>query len=106
MVGNRLNKSMDIKEAFRLSLETVKDWELRSAQFSKSYFFFRSYSPSHYRQVTDQVQILHSKSINSCYTNRGCPCTWKWQQWHLEHRWLMRWPAGSTDDRHYDGLLR
>ena len=49
MVGDRLNKSMDIKEAFRLSLETVKDWELRSAQCSKSFFFFRSYSPSHYR---------------------------------------------------------
>jgi len=49
MVGDRLNKSMDIKEAFRLSLETVRDWELRSAQCSKRYFFFRSYSPSHYR---------------------------------------------------------
>lgn len=52
MVGDRLNKSMDIKEAFRLSLETVRDWELRSAQCSKRYFFFRSYSPSHYSNGT------------------------------------------------------
>ncbi|CAO2210662.1 unnamed protein product [Urochloa humidicola] len=52
MVGDRLNKTMDIKEAFRLSLQTVKDWELSSARFSKSYFFFRSYSPSHYSNGT------------------------------------------------------
>ena len=51
MVRDRLNKTMNIKEAFRLSLQTVKDWELSSARFSKSYFFFRSYSPSHYRLV-------------------------------------------------------
>ncbi|CAL5006943.1 unnamed protein product [Urochloa decumbens] len=52
MVGDRLNKTMDIKEAFRVSLQTVKDWELSSARFSKSYFFFRSYSPSHYSNGT------------------------------------------------------
>ena len=49
MVGDRLNKTMDIKDAFRWSLQTVKDWELSGTRFSKSYFFFRSYSPSHYR---------------------------------------------------------
>ncbi|KAL5674813.1 hypothetical protein ACJX0J_010944, partial [Zea mays] len=48
MVGDRLNKTMDIKEAFQRSLQTVKDWELSSAQLSESYFFFRSFSPSHY----------------------------------------------------------
>ncbi|CAL4934442.1 unnamed protein product [Urochloa decumbens] len=52
MVGDRLNKTMDIKEAFRVSLQTVKDWELSSARFSKSYFFFTSYSPSHYSNGT------------------------------------------------------
>ncbi|KXG21876.1 hypothetical protein SORBI_3009G119600 [Sorghum bicolor] len=52
MVRDRLNKTMNIKEAFRLSLQTVKDWELSSARFSKSYFFFRSYSPSHYSNGT------------------------------------------------------
>ncbi|KXG27322.1 hypothetical protein SORBI_3006G251100 [Sorghum bicolor] len=52
MVGDRLNKTMDIKEAFRRSLQTVKDWELSSARFSKSHFFFRSYSPSHYSNGT------------------------------------------------------
>jgi len=52
MVGDRLNRTMNIKEAFQLSLHTVKDWEdweLSGARFYKSYFFFRSYSPSHYR---------------------------------------------------------
>nr|XP_034601218.1 protein trichome birefringence-like 8 [Setaria viridis] len=52
MVGDRLNMTMDIREAFWLSLQTVKDWELSSAQFSQSYFFFRSYSPSHYSNGT------------------------------------------------------
>jgi hypothetical protein len=32
-----------------LSLQTVKRWELSNAWRSKSYLFFRSYSPSHYR---------------------------------------------------------
>ncbi|KAM0826102.1 hypothetical protein ACQ4PT_068563 [Festuca glaucescens] len=48
MVGKRFNVTTDIKEAFRLSLQTVKRWELSSARFSKRYLFFRSYSPSHY----------------------------------------------------------
>ncbi|KAJ1272219.1 hypothetical protein BS78_06G185900 [Paspalum vaginatum] len=48
MVGDRLSKTMNVKDAFRLSLQTVRDWELSSARFSESYFFFRSYSPSHY----------------------------------------------------------
>ncbi|KAF8666493.1 hypothetical protein HU200_053606 [Digitaria exilis] len=52
MVGDRLNKTMDIKDAFRLSLQTVKNWELSSATFSGSHLFFRSYSPSHYSNGT------------------------------------------------------
>ncbi|KQJ96431.1 hypothetical protein BRADI_3g23055v3 [Brachypodium distachyon] len=52
MVGKRLNVTTDIKEAFRLSLQTMTDWELSRARLSKSYFFFRSYSPSHYRNGT------------------------------------------------------
>ncbi|KAL6623053.1 hypothetical protein ACP70R_032932 [Stipagrostis hirtigluma subsp. patula] len=52
MVGGRLNRTMDIKEAFGLSLQTIKDWELSSVRRSKSYFFFRSYSPSHYSNGT------------------------------------------------------
>uniref|UniRef100_A0A0E0M6G2 Uncharacterized protein n=1 Tax=Oryza punctata TaxID=4537 RepID=A0A0E0M6G2_ORYPU len=32
MVGDRLNMSMDIKEAFRWSVETVKDWEISSTR--------------------------------------------------------------------------
>ncbi|CAO2201361.1 unnamed protein product [Urochloa humidicola] len=52
MVGDRLNKTMNIREAFRLSLQTVMDWELSNARFPKSYFFFRGYSPSHYSNGT------------------------------------------------------
>ncbi|EEE68357.1 protein trichome birefringence-like 8 isoform X2 [Oryza sativa Japonica Group] len=52
MVGDRLNMSMDIKEAFRWSLDTVKDWEISSTRVPNSYFFFRSYSPSHYSNGT------------------------------------------------------
>lgn len=48
MVGKRFNVTTDIKEAFRLSLQTVKRWELSNARRSKNYLFFRSYSPSHY----------------------------------------------------------
>lgn len=49
MVGKRFNVTTDIREAFWLSLQTVKRWELSNARRSKSYLFFRSYSPSHYR---------------------------------------------------------
>ncbi|VAI93577.1 hypothetical protein VPH35_132960 [Triticum aestivum] len=53
MVGNRFNMKMDIKEAFRLSLQTVKDWALSNPRLSRSsYLFFRSYSPSHYDNGT------------------------------------------------------
>uniref|UniRef100_A0ACD5X3R5 Uncharacterized protein n=1 Tax=Avena sativa TaxID=4498 RepID=A0ACD5X3R5_AVESA len=51
MVGKRLNVTTDIKEAFRLSLQTVRRWEL-SARLPESYLFFRSYSPSHYSNGT------------------------------------------------------
>jgi hypothetical protein len=46
--------------------------EFSSAHFSQSYFFFRSYSPSHYRQVTRRVQIIHQNmKLSSRYDNRG-----------------------------------
>uniref|UniRef100_A0ACD6A1Y9 Uncharacterized protein n=1 Tax=Avena sativa TaxID=4498 RepID=A0ACD6A1Y9_AVESA len=51
MVGKRLNVTTDIRQAFRLSLQTVRRWEL-SARLPKSYLFFRSYSPSHYSKGT------------------------------------------------------
>uniref|UniRef100_A0A0D9VPD2 Uncharacterized protein n=1 Tax=Leersia perrieri TaxID=77586 RepID=A0A0D9VPD2_9ORYZ len=52
MVGNRLNMTIDIKEAFQLSLDTVKTWGTRGSRLPSSYFFFRSYSPSHYSNGT------------------------------------------------------
>ncbi|KAF6992857.1 hypothetical protein CFC21_009812 [Triticum aestivum] len=52
-VGDRFNMTTDIKEAFRRSLQTVKDWALTNPRLSKSsYIFFRSYSPSHYDNGT------------------------------------------------------
>uniref|UniRef100_A0A452XKK0 Trichome birefringence-like C-terminal domain-containing protein n=1 Tax=Aegilops tauschii subsp. strangulata TaxID=200361 RepID=A0A452XKK0_AEGTS len=52
-VGDRFNMTIDIKEAFRQSLQTVKDWALTNPRLSKSsYIFFRSYSPSHYGNGT------------------------------------------------------
>ena len=40
--------------------------------------------------------------INSCYLTEVVHITWKWQQRHLEHRWLMRWPARSTNGLYDD----
>ncbi|XP_037471158.1 protein trichome birefringence-like 8 [Triticum dicoccoides] len=52
-MGDRFNMTTDIKEAFRRSLRTVKDWALTTPRLSKSsYIFFRSYSPSHYDNGT------------------------------------------------------
>ncbi|XP_073013757.1 protein trichome birefringence-like 9 [Typha latifolia] len=51
-VGKVVNKTMDVKEAFERSLETVKQWALSNLQLTKSYIFFRSYSPTHYTNGT------------------------------------------------------
>lgn len=66
MVGNRLNKTIGIKEAFRLSLQTVKAWEL--SRLSKSYFFFRSYSPSHYMYVIKKNALHKPRTIARALT--------------------------------------
>ncbi|XP_044945738.1 protein trichome birefringence-like 8 [Hordeum vulgare subsp. vulgare] len=52
-VGDRFNVTTNIKEAFRRSLQTVKDWALTNPRLSKrGHLFFRSYSPSHYGNRT------------------------------------------------------
>ncbi|KAG2578080.1 hypothetical protein PVAP13_6NG170700 [Panicum virgatum] len=91
MVGDRLNKSMDIKEAFRLSLETVKDWELRSAQCSKSFFFFRSYSPSHYSNGTWNTG-------GSCAGQQDpLTTTTTTDHWGEEYSWINMMIAKTTE---------
>ncbi|XP_054793685.1 protein trichome birefringence-like 8 [Prosopis cineraria] len=47
--GANVNMSMDVKEAFRRSLQTWKSWALNSLDPDKSFIFFRSFSPVHYR---------------------------------------------------------
>ncbi|KAG8091561.1 hypothetical protein GUJ93_ZPchr0012g20947 [Zizania palustris] len=80
MVGDRLNMTMDIKEAFLLSLQTVKDWEISNARFSDRYFFFRSYSPSHYSNGTWDTG-------GSCADQRD-PLTSRDEQFSEEYSWM------------------
>ncbi|KAI9072973.1 hypothetical protein K1719_045065 [Acacia pycnantha] len=47
--GANVNISMDVSEAFRRSIQTWKSWALNSLDPDKSFIFFRSYSPVHYR---------------------------------------------------------
>ncbi|XP_057784772.1 protein trichome birefringence-like 8 [Salvia miltiorrhiza] len=46
-----LNMSMDVMEAFRRSLNTVKLWVTHNLEPRKSHVFFRSYSPVHFRDA-------------------------------------------------------
>ncbi|TVU06605.1 hypothetical protein EJB05_49829 [Eragrostis curvula] len=88
MVGNHLNKTMGIREAFRLSLQTVKAWELSSSRFFRSYFFFRSYSPSHYINGTWDTG-------GSCADQRE-PLT-KDNHFGEEHSWINEMIAETTE---------
>ncbi|CAA2989801.1 trichome birefringence-like 8 [Olea europaea subsp. europaea] len=49
--GGNVNMTMDVMEAFRRSLNTLKSWVMQNLEPGKSHVFFRSYSPAHYRQV-------------------------------------------------------
>ncbi|CAE6087951.1 unnamed protein product [Arabidopsis arenosa] len=50
--GRKVNKTMGVMEAFEKSLKTWKSWVLEKLDPDKSYVFFRSYSPVHYRNGT------------------------------------------------------
>ncbi|AED90987.1 Protein trichome birefringence-like 9 [Arabidopsis thaliana] len=50
--GRKVNKTMGVMEAFGKSLKTWKSWVLEKLDPDKSYVFFRSYSPVHYRNGT------------------------------------------------------
>jgi len=51
--GGRVNM-MNVKEAFRRSLQTWKSWALHNLD-SRSSVFFRSFSPVHFRQVHSHI---------------------------------------------------
>ncbi|CAJ2672761.1 unnamed protein product [Trifolium pratense] len=48
----KVNMTMTVEEAFRRSLQTWKSWALGNLNPMKSFVFFRSYSPVHYRNGT------------------------------------------------------
>ncbi|KAJ8493748.1 hypothetical protein OPV22_015469 [Ensete ventricosum] len=50
-VGEEIQTTMDVKEAFRLTLETVKLWTFNNLHLQKSHVFFRNHSPIHFRQA-------------------------------------------------------
>ncbi|XP_015951603.1 protein trichome birefringence-like 8 [Arachis duranensis] len=50
--GGKVNMTMDVMEAFRRSLETWRSWALNNLDPTKSFIFFRSYAPVHYRNGT------------------------------------------------------
>ncbi|XP_042403140.1 protein trichome birefringence-like 9 [Zingiber officinale] len=55
-VGGEINTTMDVKEAFRRTIDTVKLWSLNKLQ--KGSVFFRNNSPIHFRQVA--INFLNS----------------------------------------------
>lgn len=48
--GEHVNVTMDAMEAFRRSLNTLKQWVTQNPELQKTNVFFRSYSPVHFRQ--------------------------------------------------------
>ncbi|KAI3874492.1 hypothetical protein MKX03_004822 [Papaver bracteatum] len=59
--GSTVNMTMDVKEAFRRSLQSWKRWVLQKLDPSKTHIFFRSYSPIHFRQVKISLLFLPLK---------------------------------------------
>ncbi|KAK6126431.1 hypothetical protein DH2020_039819 [Rehmannia glutinosa] len=47
--GEHVNMTMDVMEAFRRSMNTLKQWAMQSLEPGKTHVLFRSYSPVHYR---------------------------------------------------------
>ncbi|XP_051149604.1 protein trichome birefringence-like 9 isoform X2 [Andrographis paniculata] len=47
-----VNMTMDVRDAFKKSLKTLKAWVAQNLQPGKAYVFLRSYSPVHFRNGT------------------------------------------------------
>ncbi|GJN35197.1 hypothetical protein PR202_gb23944 [Eleusine coracana subsp. coracana] len=69
MVGKRLNRTMDIKEAFRLSLRTVKDWGLSRAHFPKP---ISSSGAIHLRTICCVFNLPGNGSNGTWHTGGSC----------------------------------
>ncbi|RZC46222.1 hypothetical protein C5167_039177 [Papaver somniferum] len=50
--GGKINNTMNVKEAFWKTLQTWRSWVIQNTHPDNSYIFFRSYSPTHFRQST------------------------------------------------------
>ncbi|XP_022746984.1 protein trichome birefringence-like 8 [Durio zibethinus] len=50
--GGKLKMTMDVMEAFRRSLQTLKFWTTKNLNPDRSHVFLRSYSPVHYSNGT------------------------------------------------------
>ncbi|GER33749.1 trichome birefringence-like [Striga asiatica] len=48
--GEHVNMSMDVMEAFKRSMNTLRVWAMQSLKPGKTQVFFRSYSPVYYRE--------------------------------------------------------
>ncbi|XP_026392676.1 protein trichome birefringence-like 9 isoform X2 [Papaver somniferum] len=48
--GGKINNTMNVKEAFWKTLQTWRSWVIQNTHPDNSYIFFRSYSPTHFRE--------------------------------------------------------
>ncbi|KAI0515547.1 hypothetical protein KFK09_008212 [Dendrobium nobile] len=51
-IGNKINMTMDVKEAYRNAIRTIKQWADENLLHRKSFVFFRSFSQAHYSNGT------------------------------------------------------
>ncbi|KAF5768665.1 putative PMR5 domain, PC-Esterase [Helianthus annuus] len=66
-----LNMKMDVMEAFKKSLQTLKSWAYKSCDPKTSHIFFRSFSPVHYRdgEWNSGGHCDRSKAPETSYVN-------------------------------------
>ncbi|KAL5710520.1 Protein trichome birefringence-like 9 [Ranunculus cassubicifolius] len=76
--GGLVNTTMDVKEAFRKSVETWKTWVVENLDPLKSYIFFRNYSPVHFSNGTwiDGGTCDSYASPESSYNNETMTEPW------------------------------
>ncbi|KAH7671345.1 PC-Esterase protein [Dioscorea alata] len=60
--GETINMTMDVKEGFRRSLQTWKQWAVSNLNQEKTLAFFSSYSPSHFRQASSCHQNIEPET--------------------------------------------
>ncbi|KAJ3671371.1 hypothetical protein LUZ60_007450 [Juncus effusus] len=76
-VGQVLNKTMDVKEAFQKSMETIISWALSSPKLAESNIFLRSYAPIHFINGTwDRKGTCAAESAPFPITTNFPPESW------------------------------